>query len=111
ANAKANREGFAAFRKLIQYPGDKTAIAGLAPRYRNAALGDLVVSSHDGGTWFDVGTFKSRIATMPQPDGSLAFVTTDSVASGFPFVRADKDGMRHLIVRDGQHEYVFDEVK
>ncbi|MEO6154526.1 MAG: serine hydrolase domain-containing protein, partial [Thermomonas sp.] len=100
ANAKANREGFAAYRKLLQYPGDKTAIAGLAPRYRNAALGDLVVSSDDGGTWFDVGSFKSRIATMPQPDGSLAFVTTDSVASGFPFVRADKDGMRHLIVRD-----------
>lgn len=111
ANAKAEREAFAAQRKLLQYPPDASAIAGLASRYRNPALGDLVVSSHDGGTWFDVGTFKSRIATMPQPDGSLAFVTTDSVASGFPFVRADKDGVRHLVVRDGQHEYVFDEVR
>jgi hypothetical protein len=48
---------------------------------------------------------------LPQPDGSLAFVTIDPVAAGFPFVRADKDGVRKLVVRDGQHEYVFDEVK
>lgn len=111
ANAKAEREAFAAQRKLLQWPPDPAAISGLAARYRNPALGELVVSSHDGGTWFDVGSFKSRVATMPQPDGSLAFVTTDSVASGFPFVRADKDGLRHLVVRDGQHEYVFDEVR
>jgi hypothetical protein len=48
---------------------------------------------------------------MPQPDGTLAFVTVDPQAMGFSFMRADKDGVRHLVVRDGQHEYVFDEVK
>ena len=53
----------------------------------------------------------SLVATMPQPDGSLAFMTIDPVALGVSFVRADKDGVRKLIVRDGQHEYVFDEVK
>jgi hypothetical protein len=41
----------------------------------------------------------------------MAFVTIDPVAAGFQLVRADKDGMRKLVVRDGQHEYVFDEVK
>lgn len=41
----------------------------------------------------------------------LAFVTIDPQAPGFQFVRADKDGVRKLIVRDGQHEYAFDEVK
>jgi hypothetical protein len=30
---------------------------------------------------------------------------------GFTFMRADKEGVRRLVVRDGQHEYVFDEVK
>ena len=49
--------------------------------------------------------------TQPQPDGSLAFVTIDPVAAGFQMVRADKDGKRALVVRDGQHEYVFDEMK
>lgn len=111
ANAKANREAFEAQRKLIQWPADDRALAGLAPRYRNPALGDLTVSRKDGKTFFDVGSFDSVVATMPQPDGSLAFMTVDPQAFGFPFVRADQDGVRRLVVRDGQHEYVFDEVK
>lgn len=44
-------------------------------------------------------------------DGTLAFVTITPEAMGFSFMRADKDGVRRLVVRDGQHEYVFDEVK
>ena len=111
ANAKANREGFDAFRKLLQIPGDAAALAALAPRYRNDALGDIVVSRRDGKARIDVGAFSSEIVTQPQPDGSMAFVTIDPVAAGFQLVRADKDGMRRLVVRDGQHEYVFDEVK
>lgn len=111
ANAKAGREGFAAFRKLLQWPADAQALDGLAPRYRNDALGDLVVTRKGGKAVFDVGAFASEVATQPQPDGSLAFVAVDPVALGFSFVRADKDGVRRLIVRDGQHEYVFDEAK
>ncbi len=111
AGAKANREGFDAFRKLLQVPGDAKALAGLAPRYHNDALGELLVKREQGEVLFDFGGFSTAVATMPQPDGSLAFVTIDPQAIGFPFVRADKDGVRKLIVRDGQHEYVFDEVK
>lgn len=111
ANAKADREAFDAQRKLLQWPADAEALDALAPRYRNAALGDIVVTRKGGVARFDVGAFSSAVATMPQPDGSLAFVTIDPVAAGFPFVRADKDGARKLVVRDGQHEYVFDEVK
>jgi len=111
AGAKANREGFVAFRKLLQWPADAQAVAALAPRYRNDALGELEVIRKDGKAWFDVGAFSTAVATQPQPDGSLAFVTADPVAMGFTFVRADKDGMRRLIVRTGQQEYVFDEVK
>lgn len=111
ANAKANKAGFDAFRKLLQIPGDARALAGLAPRYRNDALGEIVVTRKDGKAWIDVGAFASEIVTQPQPDGSLAFVTIDPVATGFQLIRADKDGVRKLVVRDGQHEYVFDEVK
>ncbi len=111
ANAKANREGFDAFRKLLQIPGDAQALAGLAPRYRNKALGDIVVTHQGGKARIDVGAFSSEVVTQPQPDGSLAFVTIDPVAAGFQLIRADKDGVRKLVVRDGQHEYVFDEVK
>lgn len=111
ATNKARREAFPAFRELLDWPADAEAVAGLAPRYRNDALGELDVRREGGETVFDVGSFESAVATQPQEDGSLAFVTVDPVASGFPFVRADKDGVRKLIVRDGQHEYVFDEVK
>ena len=111
ANAKANREGFDAFRKLLQIPGDAQALAGLAPRYRNKALGDIVVTHQGGKARIDVGAFSSEVVTQPQPDGSMAFVTIDPVAAGFQLIRADKDGVRKLVVRDGQHEYVFDEVK
>lgn len=111
AGARADREGFEAFRKLLQWPADPKALDALAPRYHNDALGDLVVRRKDGKAIFDVGTFASAVATQPQSDGSLAFVTVDPQAMGFAFIRADKDGTRRLIVRDGQHEYVFDEVK
>ena len=111
ANAKANREGFDAFRKLLQIPGDAQALAGLAPRYRDKALGDIVVTHQGGKARIDVGAFSSEVVTQPQPDGSMAFVTIDPVAAGFQLIRADKDGVRKLVVRDGQHEYVFDEVK
>jgi CubicO group peptidase (beta-lactamase class C family) len=111
AGAKANREGFDALRKLLQVPGDPKALAGLASRYHNEALGELVVTRKQDKVFFDVGAFSSEVVTMPQPDGSLAFVTIDPQAVGFMFVRADKDGVRTLIVRDGQHEYAFAEVK
>ena len=111
AGAKADRAEWDAWHQLLQWPADKAAIAGLAPRYHNASLGDLVVRREGEGAIFDTGSFSSAVATQPQPDGSLAFVTVDPVAMGFGFVRADKDGQRRLIVRDGQHEYVFDEVK
>ena len=52
------------------------------------ALGELQVRQEDGRTVFDVGGFSSAVATLPQPDGSLAFVTIDPVAAGFAFVRA-----------------------
>jgi hypothetical protein len=95
----------------MQWPADAKALDALAARYRNDALGELTVNRKDGKAWFDVGAFSSEVATMPQPDGSLAFVTIDPQAIGFMFIRADKDGVRKLVVRDGQHEYVFDEVK
>jgi hypothetical protein len=40
-------------------------------------------------------------------DGTTSFVTIDPGMSGIPFVTATRDGKRALIVRDGQHEYVY----
>ena len=109
--ATSERASFDAWRKLIQWPADRKAVAALAAHYRNAALGDLHVLRNKGQAVFDIGSFRSVVATAPQPDGSLAFVMVDPQAAGLQFTRADEAGKRRLIVRDGQHEYVFDEVK
>ena len=90
----------------VSSPANLTSAAG-----DTIPFTELTVTRKDGKAWFDVGAFSSEVATMPQPDGSLAFMTIDPQAFGFQLVRADKDGTRKLIVRDGQHEYVFDEVK
>ena len=111
AGAKASRKAFDAFVKLLQWPADPKALDALAPRYHNDALGDIVVTRTDGLASFDTGSFTSAVATMPQTDGSLGFMTVDPQAFGFLFTRADKDGVRKLVTRDGQHEYVFEEVK
>jgi hypothetical protein len=111
AGAKANREAFDAFVKLLQWPADAKAIDSLATHYHNDALGDLVVTRKDGVATFDTGSFKTAVATMPQTDGSLGFMTVDPQALGFLFTRADTDGVRKLVTRDGQHEDVFEEVK
>lgn len=111
AAVKANREGFDAYIKLVQWPADAKALDALAPRYHNDALGDLVVSRNGDKATFNVGSFSSEVGTLPQPDGTLGFMMVDPVAFGFLFTRADKDGVRKLVVRDGQHEYVLEEVK
>jgi hypothetical protein len=41
--------------------------------------------------------------------GSISFITTDPTNSGFEFVVGERGGKRVLVIREGQHEYVFSE--
>jgi hypothetical protein len=61
-------------------------------------------------TTFDVGEWKSTVASRKNDDGTTSFITIDPTLGGFEFVVADKDGKRRLITRDAQHEYILDEV-
>ena len=58
---------------------------------------------------FDVGEWKSAVASRVNDDRSVSFITIDPTLAGFEFVVGQRDGKRALIVRDGQHEYVFAE--
>jgi hypothetical protein len=60
-------------------------------------------------TIFDVGEWKSAVASRKNDDGTMSFVTIDPTIDGFEFVVAEKDGKRRLITRDAQHEYVWTE--
>jgi len=79
----------------------------LANAYSNAELGTIVVSHDGAATWFDVGGWKSEVASRRNDDGSMSFVTVSPGLDGFEFVVADKDGKPALLVRDAQHEYEF----
>jgi CubicO group peptidase (beta-lactamase class C family) len=96
-------------RERLQVPADAALVAQLASRYRNAALGDVIVRRDGGATVFDVGEWKSTIASRVNDDRTVSFITIDPTLPGVEFVVGDRDGRRALIVRDGQHEYVFTE--
>jgi hypothetical protein len=67
------------------------------------------VLSQNGVTTFDFGEWKSAVASRKNDDGTISFITIDPTNSGFEFVVSERGGKRVLIIRDGQHEYVFNE--
>jgi CubicO group peptidase (beta-lactamase class C family) len=105
-NVKAQ---IASERKRLVLPADPAEAGKLGARYANAALGEVAVQREGGRTVFDVGEWRSEVATRKNDDGSISFITIESTVQGFEFVVAEREGKRALIVRDGQHEYVFTE--
>ncbi len=50
------------------------------------------------------------MASRKNDDRTVSFITIDpGVTNGFEFVVSERSGKRALIIRDGQHEYVFTE--
>ncbi|WP_243048147.1 serine hydrolase domain-containing protein [Dyella sp. RRB7] len=101
----------AAERKRLTVPADPAMVARLADNYRNAALGTIQVD-HDGkATVFNFGAWRSDVASRKNGDGSISFVTISPGADGLEFVVAGTADKRKLVLRDGQHEYVYDAVE
>jgi CubicO group peptidase (beta-lactamase class C family) len=96
-------------RKQLVIPPDADAAGKLAKGYANAALGEIRVTKGAKEVVFDVGEWKSPVASKKNPDGTTSFVTVRPGLLGFQLVAGeDKEkGKRTLTVRDGQHDYVF----
>ncbi len=109
AGAANRKAAIAKERERLVVPADPARVAKLAPRYVSAGLGPLAVGKSGAATVFDVGEWKSTVASRKNDDGTVSFLTIDPTLAGFEFVVADKDGRRRLVVRDAQHEYVFEE--
>ncbi len=110
--AEQRKAAIAKERERLVVPADAAEAAKLAPRYVNAALGEVTVKKQPGGAVvFDAGEWYSSVASRRNDDGTISFITIDPSISGFEFVVADKDGKRVLVTRDAQHEYVFNEAK
>lgn len=94
-------------RARLQVPADAQAVAQLATRYRNAALGSVQVTRTGDDVLFVAGRLKSRVASRRNDDGTVSFITITPTLQGLEFVVGEREHKRALIVRDAQHEYVF----
>ena len=94
-------------RKRVAPTPDATAVAALAPAYRNADLGPVTVTRKGGGVTFDFRSIASPMGTRRNDGGTTSFVALDPTLLFFPLVVGTQDGKRTLTARDGQHEFVF----
>jgi CubicO group peptidase (beta-lactamase class C family) len=109
ASAARHKTALAKERERLVVPADAALVSGLAKRYSSKELGELDVLNRDGVTTFDFGEWKSAVASRKNDDGTISFVTIDPTNAGFEFVVSERAGKRVLIIRDGQHEYLFTE--
>jgi CubicO group peptidase (beta-lactamase class C family) len=96
-------------RQRLTVPASRDEVSSLADHYTSSALGDLKVEHQGANTLFDFSGWKSTVASRKNDDGTISFITIDPTRTGFEFVRAERNGKRALIIRDGQHEYFFTE--
>jgi Beta-lactamase len=107
AQAKMFYAELAAERKLLAVPADSVESAKLAPHYANTALGEITVTHPGPDTVFDFGEWKSPVASKKNPDGTVSYVTIAPGGQGFEFV-VGSGPKKTLIIRDAQHQYVFE---
>ena len=110
ARGKSYREQLAADRKSLTVPADPAESKKLANQYSNKSLGNISVIRDGDRTVFDFDEWQSEVASRKNTDGTLSFTTIAPgvAAFGFEFVVGSGPG-RTLIMRDAQHEYVFEE--
>ena len=107
--AKNIKAAIAKRRERLVVPADATLVSHLAKHYSSKELGAIDVLTKDGVTTFDFGEWKSTVASRKNDDGTVSFITIDPTNGGFEFVVGERGGKRVLVIRDGQHEYVFTE--
>ncbi|MDR3447077.1 MULTISPECIES: serine hydrolase domain-containing protein [unclassified Dyella] len=111
AGVKRLKAQIAAERKRLTVPADPAEVAKLADNYRNPAVGSIQVDRSGKNLEFNFGAWHSEVASRKNDDGSVSFVTISPGSDGFEFVVSGSGDNRKLVLRDDQHEYVYDEVK
>ena len=109
ARAAAHKAQIAKERERLTVPAASEVAGGLARHYASKELGDLEVLTDNGSTIFDLGEWRSKVASRKNDDGTTSFITIDPGTEGFEFVVGQRTGKRVLVIRDGQHEYTFTE--
>jgi hypothetical protein len=79
----------AKFRERLVVPADQEAVGRLAARYTSPELGVLAVLRQGSSTVFDLGEWRSSVASRKNDDGTISFLTIDPGGDGFEFVEAN----------------------
>jgi CubicO group peptidase (beta-lactamase class C family) len=101
------QKGLAKQRELYRLPAEPSSYVGLAGKYRDAALGALIVREEGGNLLFDLGEWTSPMASRKNPDGTTSYLVAMPELLGLEFVRGGTKESPTLVIRDAQHEYVF----
>jgi len=109
SRAASHKAELAKNRERLVVPASPELVSNLGKHYSSKELGDLAVLTDNRATTFDLGEWKSAVASRKNDDGTTSFITIDPGTNGFEFVVGERGGKRVLIIRDGQHEYVFAE--
>lgn len=98
AAEKNVQDEIAAERKRLTIPADETDAAKLAARYRSDALGEILVIRDKGATVFDIGEWKTPVASRHNPDGTVSFITLAPGVNGLEIVVGPAGAKRTLIM-------------
>ena len=109
AQAKAFYDELAGERKLLTVPAEASTADKLAQTYVNDAVGVISVQRRGQRLYFDFGEFASEMASRVNPDGTTSFITIVPGLTGFEFVVGNRGAKRTLMLRDAQHEYLYQE--
>jgi CubicO group peptidase (beta-lactamase class C family) len=109
SSAKSYKAEIAKDRERLVIPPAPEATARLAKHYRSKSLGEIAVTTRGPAVTFDFGEWRSSMASRKNDDGTTSMITIDPSLRGEAFVIEEKAGKRTLVVRDMQHEYVFEE--
>lgn len=101
-------KNMATSRENYTIPAESSYSSELADEYINESLGYIKVLHKDESTIFDFGEWKSEMATEVNPDGTVSFITIATGLDGLEFIVGSGE-KKQLIMRDAQHEYVFEE--
>lgn len=91
----------------LEVPAAHDASGLLARRYAKSEFGEILVERKDGTLWFDVGAWKSEMASRRHPDGSWTMVAISPAVGMFEFMVKQRSGNATLELRDAQHVCAF----
>lgn len=98
-------------RARLTYPGEPAVVAALAANYRNPEVGPLTIRKAGAGVSMTAGSIEGPLATRRNADGSVSIITVGPGAIGMEALIGSKGGLRTLTISDGQHDYLYTEVK